>query len=103
MFTPCCQSNLRPVIPAAHFCQRRRSHKVRKRREYSALSERIDFRPVGLETLEPFSLLATDVFDRIVSRIRSKTGDLGARIRLYRRIAAAVQIGNAACLLMGLQ
>ena len=71
---------------------------AKKRYKYSALQGRIDFRPVGLETLGPFGSSARKLFDSIASRIRAKTGDAGARTRLYRRIAAAVQIGNAACI-----
>ena len=72
---------------------------IRKRRKYSALSERIDFRPVGLETLGPFGPSAIELLHSIASRIRARTGDSGARVRLYRQIAAAVQIGNAACII----
>ena len=68
------------------------------RSKYSALQGRIDFRPVGLETRGPFGPSATELFDSIASKILARTGNAGARIRLYRRIAAEVQIGNAACI-----
>ena len=35
----------------------------------------------------------------IADRIRLRTGDAGARERLYRCLAAAVQLGNAACII----
>ena len=72
--------------------------KDKKRFKYSALQGRIDFRPVGWEMLGPFGPSVTELFDSIASRIRARTGDAVSRIRVYRRIAAAVQIGNAACI-----
>ena len=70
---------------------------AKKRSKYSVLQGRIDFRPVSWQHWA-FRPSATELFDSIASRIRAKTGDPGARTRLYRRIAAAVQIGNAACI-----
>ena len=67
---------------------------AKKRFKYTALQGRVDFRPVGLETLGPFGPSAMELFKSIASKIRAKTGDAWARTRLYRRIAAPVQIGN---------
>ena len=71
---------------------------AKKKLKYTALQGRVDFRFVGLETLSPFGPSATELFDSFASRIRAKTGDAGARTHFYRRIAAEVQIGNAACI-----
>ena len=70
-----------------------------KDKKYAALADRIHFVPVGLETLGAFGPSAKDLFDELSSRIRARTGNSGARNSLYRRIAAAIQIGNAACIL----
>ena len=70
-----------------------------KDKKYSSLTDRVDFRAVGLETLGAFGPSAQTLFDDIASRIRTRTGHSGARSLLYRKIAAAIQIGNAACIL----
>ena len=71
---------------------------ARKDRKYTNLRDRVDFRPVGLETLGAFGPSAKVLLDEIASRIQSRSGRTGERARLYRRIAAAIQIGNAACI-----
>ena len=54
---------------------------------------------VGLETLGAFGPIARALLDEIARRIQERLGFAGARARLYRQIPAAVQIGNAACIL----
>ena len=49
-----------------------------------------------IETLGPFGPSALEVVDLIAQRIRKRSGDSFARSRLVRRLAAAVQSGNAA-------
>ena len=59
---------------------------------------RVVFRAAALESLGTFGPSARLLIDDIAARITSRTGDSGARIRLYRRIAAAIQTGNYACI-----
>ena len=59
----------------------------------------MDFRAVGLETLGSFGAGARALLDDISARIDARGGAINSRFQLYRRIAAAVQIGNAACVL----
>ena len=42
---------------------------------------------------------ARALLDDIAARIDAHSGAINSRFRLYRRIAAAVQIGNTACVL----
>ena len=72
---------------------------AKKFRKYASLHDRADFRAVGLETLGAFGPSAKALLDEIGLRIQSRSGRPGERARLYRRIAAAIQIGNAACIL----
>ena len=65
-------------------------------RKYESLSDHVDFRAVGLETLRRGGSGAAR---RIAARIDARGSAINSRFRLYRRIAAAVQIGNAACVL----
>ena len=67
----------------------------RKCRKYDDLSDRYDFRPFGVETLGAFGPRALELVDSLAARIRAQTGESGARSRIYRRLAAAVQAGNA--------
>ena len=67
--------------------------------KYESLSDRVDFRAVGLETLGAFGAGARALLDDIASRIDAHSGAINSRSRLYRRIAAAVQVGNGACVL----
>ena len=41
---------------------------------------------------------ALQLIDAIASRVRARTGEQGALARLCRRLAAAIQMGNAACI-----
>ena len=72
---------------------------ARKNQKYQALTDRVDFRAVGLETLGAFGPRATALFDEITSRIKVRHNTTGARSRLYRQVADAIQLGNAACIL----
>ena len=72
---------------------------AKKFRKYASLHDRADFRAVGLETLGAFGPSAKALLDEISLRIQSRRGRPGEQARLYRRIAAAIQIGNAACIL----
>ena len=69
-----------------------------KESKCAALNGRARFRAVGIETLGAFGPLDRRLFDEIADRIKSRTGDAGARSRLYARIAAVVQTGNFACI-----
>ena len=70
---------------------------ARKNLKYDELKDRIEFRAVGLETLGTFGPGARVFLDEVATRIKAR-GEPGAvRLRLYRQIAAAVQLGNAAC------
>ena len=75
------------------------SAEASKDKKYAALAGRALFVPVGLETLGAFGTSAKELFDNLASKIRAKTGNNDSRISLYRRVAAAIQIGNAACIL----
>ena len=55
--------------------------------------------PVGLETLGAFGPSAKGLLDDLAVKIRARTGGGDARSTLYRRVAAAIQMGNAACIL----
>ena len=68
-----------------------------KERKYASIRDRVDFRPVGLETLGSFGPGARSLFEDISARIRERTGQASARVRLLRQIGAAIHIGNAAC------
>ena len=70
----------------------------RKRLKYISLSGRVVFYPVALETLGAFGRSASELFDTIARRIEARSGENGSRARLHRQIAAAVQLGNAACI-----
>lgn len=70
---------------------------ARKKTKYSSLDGRVLFRPVAIETIGAFGPSARTFFNEIADRIKSRTGIAGARVSLYRRIAAAVQTGNYAC------
>ena len=69
-----------------------------KEKKYAPLADRVRFFPVGLETLGAFGPSALQLVDAVASRIRARTGEQGARTRLCRRLAAAIQMGNAACI-----
>ena len=69
-----------------------------KEKKYAQLADRVQFFPVGLETLGAFGPSALQLVDAVASRIRARTGEQGARTRLCRRLAAAIQMGNAACI-----
>jgi len=66
-----------------------------KAQKYRDLSDRYDFRPIGVETLGAFGPQALELVESLVTRIRAQTGENGVRSRIYRRLAAAVQAGNA--------
>ena len=71
---------------------------TRKDSKYSALTSRIVFRAAAFESLGSFGPSARRLLDDIASKIKSRTGDTKAWSRLYRRIAAAIQIGNYGCI-----
>ena len=73
--------------------------KVRKEAKYSSLADRVQFRDVEIETIGAFGPSAHRLVDEIAGRIESRTGVAGARVILYRHIAAAVQTGNYACIM----
>ena len=50
-----------------------------KESKYAALNGRAQFRAVGIETLGAFGPSARRLFDEIADRIKSRTGDAGAR------------------------
>ena len=85
-------------LTSAHAGEAAAAAVAKMRVKYAALDGRVDFRSVGLETLGPFGPSASELLDSIATRIRAQTGDAGARTRLYRRIAAALQMGNAVSL-----
>ena len=73
---------------------------LRKDDKFTSLRDRgIDFRPIALETLGAFGRLALEGVDLIVESIWNPNSDSQARSRLVRRLAAAVQSGNAARIL----
>ena len=73
--------------------------KERKKTKYASLGDGISFVPFALETLGPFGLSARRLLSDLVARISSRTGKKKVRARLNRQFAAAVQAGNAACVL----
>ena len=76
------------------------SAEASKDKKYAKLAAgRAFFVPVGLETLGAFGTSAKEMFDNLASNIRAKTGNNNSRISMYRRVAAAIQNGNAACIL----
>lgn len=74
---------------------------VHKSSKFSMLSNRVHFVIVGLETIDSFGHSVLRLLEDIVRRIRSRTGACGARTRLFKLIASAVQLGNAACIYRG--
>ena len=70
---------------------------TRKEAKYTPIEDHATFRAIGIETLGAFGPSTRKLFDEIAKLIRSRTGHLNARSRLYSRVAAAVQRGNAAC------
>ena len=75
------------------------SAEIAKDKKYAALAGRAIFMPIGLETLGAFGPSAKKLLDDLALKIRARTGSRGARSILYRRVAAAIQMGNAACIL----
>ena len=71
---------------------------VNKERKYASIRDRVEFRPVGLETLGAFGPSARSLIEDISARIRQRTGQASALARLLRQIGAAIHIGNAACI-----
>ena len=61
------------------------------------LANRVRFHAVAIETVGAFGPSAREFIDDIAEKIKSCSGDAGARPRLYRRVAAAVQTRNYAC------
>ena len=89
----CAPSHLKIAVSAAGAAAA--AAESHKRMHYSDLNGRFDFRAVGLETLGAFGPQAIELVESLVSRVRSQTGDLCARSRITRRLAAAIQAGNA--------
>lgn len=72
---------------------------ARKESKYARLEGKVMFSAVAFETLGPVGPSAARFLDGIADRILQRTGDTQARERFYRRLAAAVQLGNAACII----
>ena len=53
-------------------------------------------RSAAFESLGSFDPSARRLFEEIAAKIKLRTFDSGARIRLYRRISAAIQTGKYA-------
>ena len=66
-----------------------------KARKYADLAGRFDFRPVGVESLGAFGPQALELVKSIVARFRGHGDQNGVCARIYRRLGAAVQAGNA--------
>ena len=71
------------------------SSDVAKERKYADLDGRIDLRPFGIETLGSFGTRALELVEALVAVGSDRAGHAAARLRLYRRLGAAVQAGNA--------
>ena len=71
---------------------------AKKEAKYASIEGLATFRAIGIETLGVFGPSARGLFDEIATLIQARTGDSKSRFRLYRRLAAAVQCGNAACI-----
>ena len=71
---------------------------IKKERKYEPIKERAIFRAIGIETIGAFGPSSRKLFDEVAAMIKARTGDTRSRSRLYCRIAAAVQCGNAACI-----
>ena len=67
-----------------------------KRTKYSTLLDRVIFKTVWLEILEPFDYFARRLLRDIAARISALTSEKEVRAKLHRQIAAAVQANNAA-------
>ena len=67
--------------------------------KYASIKDRAVFYPIAIETLGAFGPSARDILHEIADRIKRNFGDTNARSPLLSHIAAAVQIGNAACIL----
>ena len=76
--------------------------KTSKEKKYEALGDRVDFRAVGLQTIGAFGSGARSLFDDIAFRIRAPGDFAVVRVLLYRQIAAAIQLENAACIFVSL-
>ena len=70
----------------------------KKDAKYAPIGDRVAFYPIAVETLGALGPSARDILHEIADRIKRNTGD-NSRSRLLRRIGAAIQIGNAACIL----
>ena len=71
---------------------------AKKETKYAPIKGLATCRAVGIETLGVFGPSARGLFDKVAELIQPRTGDSKSRSRLYRRLAAAVQCGNAACI-----
>ena len=67
----------------------------RKVAKYSNLSDHFNFCPVGIELLGAFGPQALGLVGALGTKIQALTGELGIRARIFRRLGAAVQAGNA--------
>jgi len=67
---------------------------AKKTTKYLDLSDRFNFRPFAVETLEAFGASALELVDSLASRIHAQTGEQGARGRIFRRLSTVVQSGN---------
>ena len=89
----CAPSHLKTAVSAAGDAAS--AAESLKRQRYADLNGRFDFRAVGMETLGAFGPQALELVASVASRVRSFTGEQSARLRITRRLAAAIQAGNA--------
>lgn len=72
---------------------------AKKESKYAPIKDRTTFRAIGIETLGAFGPSTIGFLNEVASMIRERTGESNSRLLLYRRVAAAVQRGNACCIL----
>ena len=72
---------------------------LKKDLKYAPIKNQAVFYPIAIETLGALGPSARDILHEIADRIQRISGDTDSRSRVLRRIEAAVQIGNAACIL----
>ena len=70
----------------------------RKTRKYSELKQRCDFAPFAVETFGAFGPSAVRLLERL-AKSAERLGHSFALSRYTRRLSAAIQLGNAACIL----
>ena len=70
-----------------------------KRLEYASLMWTHHFVPVAIETLGAFGPSAYDLFSEVGSRVHTVTQEVRSRAHLVQQVSAAIQRGNAACVM----